>query len=312
MTLKNDPDNQRSTHRFPVVGLREAELVVGSRRFPVRLEDLSAGGVGIRARAIPPLDTGDLVCLETTDEYFEARVAHVAMVEKPNESFLGGGINLEIKVGLERVQDLPHPKKRSARAYMTVWRTLVSLPSEHQISTLVSGIILVLVAGAIPFAVMILMRYANVELPALRWSASPSRPAQGWVHAPPPRPAHEDDQKPPPAQPPASTPDWAGAAAADPWVLHEADVRRLLEPETIRRLGLTAEQQEQIGQIVDAIDDPLTWFVLTLDEPESAGPQEQADSLPDLLLDQFRQILTDQQQAQWRAIRQEPPPPDAP
>jgi len=308
MSPERESDDRRATRRLPILNDEEAELVVGRKRFPVRVEDQSAGGFGVRAEAIAPLEPGQVVHLETRDERLEVLVAHVAIVEKGQRALLGGDINLEIKVGLERVRELPAVRRTFVRRNLSALRALAPHLTGARLSTLVSGLVLVLVAGATPLLAMVLIRYADIQFPKFRGAAHASRPAQGWPEAKPSKPSKPSgaaENKTPPLSPQASRPKPAARATAALPALGDRDLRALLEPEAIRQLDLTAQQQAQIQTIVDVTD-------AASGPPGAASPAVARPPLSDEIRARLGRILTRRQQDQLRTLQEASAPVDVP
>jgi len=97
---------QRKSFRCPASGSgKEGELLVGDRRFQVRLHDQSAGGFAVDADRRIPVRLGDVLRLSLDTTLFEVRVAHVASVEvDPPGPHANRQVGL--RIGLQRLREL--------------------------------------------------------------------------------------------------------------------------------------------------------------------------------------------------------------
>lgn len=85
--------NRRNSFRAVLAEPAEGTLVIGRHRFAIRINDESAGGLGVISESLPKLRDGETVRLITADGLtLSVRVTHC-------ESSTGGGY----RIGLERI-----------------------------------------------------------------------------------------------------------------------------------------------------------------------------------------------------------------
>jgi len=341
MDKERSTDNRRKSYRCSVAGERqEAELVVGDRRIPVRLQDESAGGFAVVAAGRPPVDRGATLQLQTASGWFEVRVVRVTKIESTDgpEEHEGMQNGRTFCLGLQRLRDVAGPDEE--QAYRSAWRTWL-FPwrgtASHS-SMLAAGIFYAVLLGGIPVAAVML--FGGSDRPAAKWvlrwgrrALDDCQPSASWKPRPGnPAPATPAARLFEPSKSENNTPQRAGgsgeaASAGQPTsgvvsaegltptsTAQPAPAAELLRqaaelpgpaglilPEVAEHLSLSEAQQRDIRSVVERTIDALVELNKRFQQDEQKRLENRQ-----LLLEKARQealrLLTDEQRNRWTSI----------
>ena len=306
MSTDSSLADRRESFRCPVADSRQGcVLQVGDNSLPARLLDESAGGFSVLVESPLglALDVGQTAELGNDSGWFRVRVMHVMEVEPPE----GDAKNFEgeprswFRLGLLREREIP-PDEPSVSVF--VRNRSVGLqqwfPSHGLFG--VSGLLLALAMIAVPLGLV-----------AMSWQAEPSVPANnsggtgfaadwpGFDRRKFVFPSGGEALQGPRAkgkerlgQPPNRLP---GGAV-------------LILPEVARHLRLTKDQQEKLRHLENATAEAMQKLRLNSSLQNDAWQHnmKRREELLDQARRQARELLTEEQRAQWETLFAEPPP----
>jgi hypothetical protein len=335
-SLTEEQANQRQAYRCPLPEpFPEAALVKPPQRWLVELMDQSATGFAVRVAGNAPVQKDDVVELHTDAGSYEVRVAYVAREmpscekqvpdeyqwadEEPTGDADADDARQQHRVwriGLERRKDL-QIRRRGWLRRLHPRALFSSRKTWAAIASLLGGT--VAIAGVIA-GVLVWYSSASRATPARPRAESPAdsmllqrildmrHAAPGFVRRPT-RNGSGDASSPSAG---AKSPAPPQSAARGASTLHDT-IRKMpgAEPfalaDVVRKLGLNADQQKRIREIVDATEDAL-WQVAQ--DPEREGSRRHALERA-ALLEQARQHalreLTPEQRARWETYQRQVP-----
>ncbi|MBN1394956.1 MAG: hypothetical protein JW959_08030 [Pirellulales bacterium] len=320
----NVPDllhDMRTTFRCPVAESRSpCTLVLGGETLPARLVDESAGGFAVYVDYPINLEIGQTIQLETDSGRFKVSVRSIEDVSSPENREDGDGENLR-RLGLQRLGDAvpeigpwPSPFAWGFRRRLRQW-----FPSNQWLS--LSGVLLMLGTLFVPLGLAVMLWTARTVKNddkisvADPWSShSREEPGRGTLPISPP----SSDE---PVDRPQSALSFLSGWGENPRETHvnsETELRKLVRwlpgptslglPEVARRLKLSEEQQKTIRRIIDAMAAAMREIDLDplLRGVERSRIGQLREKLFDDHLRQAVEVLTPEQQAEWKMLRDKP------
>jgi hypothetical protein len=319
----------RKSFRCAAVGARQCcELKVGLQVTPAKLVDESAGGFSVLACLPTVVTVNQTLQIHTNGGWFNVRVIHVQEVllrEEPDVETAEQGP--WFRLGLRRLGEvaMPDPAALSQptghlRFGLGLWRVPNGLP-------VMLGLLLAVVAIALPLGLMSIGWNAGLSkaMGLLKWGdslAEPVEPSESLPSAPQPDSTRQPTEASPSfsgsndsgrsrsafngsaARPSSGRSQPSGASFASAQELKDflhrlPGAAALALPEVVQQLQLTADQQEQVRQLVEATSQAMR----SLGESQQ---RQQVSQQRTQLLDQARReaiaILTTPQRAKWEKL----------
>ena len=136
--------NSRDSFRCPITGSNDAQLEVpAGERFPVWIENESAGGFGVYCNADVNIQEGETLLLHRGSDAYEVCVAYVIEVDTPRRDGEPEPKWLPLRIGLERLRLVTLREPSDLRRHR--WRCIRGVHSRPEARPMV-GVGLVLAA----------------------------------------------------------------------------------------------------------------------------------------------------------------------
>jgi hypothetical protein len=307
--------DRRRAYRFAIPSSRQqGELRFGDMRLPVLLYDQSASGFAALSLLPPGVDIGSSGLLRSGDDWYEIRLVYVTPadhLELEKTSTLDEQVQC-FRLGLIRLGDTVDPDRKSEAWSWSMMRDNLAFVMPPHSFMVGYGMLFVIMVVILPVIAILLLRNVKGNFIGDESGLQKSIAAT----------AKFDD----------IDSDWGklssgkeGKATLIPrsedytiplghLANLDEELRRIIPsnpgasvfllPEVIRQLHITAEQQQQLQQIVGASSQLITDIEGQLNE--SISP-EQYQNLLDIARDNALQSLTDRQRSKWQNISGEKP-----
>ena len=322
MNTTDSLGEQRSSFRCPVAeSRRQCALRIGKERMPAWLIDESAGGFSVLVDRPPNLEAEQTVLLQIDSGWFNVRVRSIVEVPPPEDCEV---VESEeptewFRLGLQRLGDVVPLEEPSVSLFVGDLCSLLRQLSPSNGWMMVSGFFLALATMSILLGLVGMLWYADRSEDGQAVSMS-----DPWASFSKRRP----ERNPLPIIPlpneglaAHSQNDFSVGRTGEPNAFGpkaEGDLRNLVWrlpgptalglPEVVRRLRLTEKQQGQIQQLIDAMAENIR--KLDLDPRLRGAERWQIKQLRDTLLDHYLRraldLLTPEQQAEWKKLHDEP------
>ncbi len=332
--------DQRSSFRCLVAeSRRQCALRIGEETLPAWLIDESAGGFSVLVDRPLNLETEQTVLLQTDSGWFNVRVTSAVEVPPPEDCDVVEPTEW-FRLGLQRLGDAVPLDEPSVSPFAEDFRFRLRQLSPSNGWMSASGVLLAIVAISVPLGLASMLLNArhsedgdavSVNEPRASFSereSSDSRPpAEGFGGGFQPVSPGFDKNDSDFGDIARSLLDFSGDQTGEPnafGLKSEGDLHNLVRrlpgptamalPEVVRRLRLTEKQHELIHQLIDAMVEATR--KLDLDPLLRGAERRQIKQLRDKLHDDFfhraLDLLTPEQQAEWKNLHDGPPAKQSP
>lgn len=302
--------NQRKSFRCAVDPIRQqCELQIGSCAVPAKLLDESVGGFSVLVHHPPELTSNPTVRLRKDGNWINVHVVRIQEIAQEikhdGESNTEAPVATEpqagdaesgpcFRLGLRRLGDTELPNQTGFSLLAgTLYFQLSQWKSLGTIQMIVCGALLAVIIVAIPFGMITFGRRIRISKtegrlkPNIQITNTPSS-----ADADPNHSAFIQDHV-------FATPSGHTSHSS---LLHLPGAAPFALPEVIDRLQLTADQQKQIKQLIEAATKALRKLGRQLQGSQRQLISRRRAELLDLYYQKALDLLTEQQRAEWNIL----------